>query len=388
MKKKINFILGVISGFCITITIWIFKDQIPDQLRYKITENRLNFTCKIDKYFNYDFKMVGDCVGGKFVKRNNQIKLLEIYEEEFLNNLYLPERSIFETLLADKDDIELILGTNNLKYKNFVCKNFNNILNECFLYYEKLPPVKFFISKEEKENIAILLHGHSSSAKHTLGMTEEKDYMRSIGKYLLNNNLGVISMELTSSMKTGKKINDLLLFYGTTLYGLYAKSICIIAQEFKNKNIYLYGLSNGGMIALYSANICKQKNIKHIFIDDIFQNWFNTWGNTIKSNNITTQTYGYTFQKNFYYNFTDIVLLINSKYKLFLSKEKLSDFGELDRCFVKNGDGKLLFFEKKIKKHVAESELFLNTINNNNNKFYSIQKNCLVNNVKSFKNNN
>ena len=142
------------------------------------------------------------------------------------------------------------------------------------------------------------------------------------------------------------------------------------------------------MIALYSANICKQKNIKHIFIDDIFQNWFNTWGNTIKSNNITTQTYGYTFQKNFYYNFTDIVLLINSKYKLFLSKEKLSDFGELDRCFVKNVDGKLLFFEKKIKKHVAESELFLNTINNNNNKFYSIQKNCLVNNVKSFKNNN
>ena len=235
MNKKTVFIIGSISGFCIAIIIWIFKEQIPEQLRFKITEYKYNFNCNIDKYFNYDFNTVGDCVSGKFVKRNNQIELLEIYEEEFLNTLNLPKKSMYDTLLADENDIELILGTNNLKYKDILCKNFDNILDECFLYYEKLPPVKFLISKEEEKNFVILLHGHNSSAMHTLGMTKEEDYMRSIGKYLLNNNLGVISIELTNSMDTGKKINDLLLFYGTSLYGLYAKSTCIIAKKFENK---------------------------------------------------------------------------------------------------------------------------------------------------------
>ena len=80
------------------------------------------------------------------------------------------------------------------------------------------------------------------------------------------------------------------------------------------------------------------------------------------------------------------MLLINSNYKLFLSREKLSDFDEIDRCFVKNGNGNLIFFEKKIKQHVAENELYLNTINNNNNnEFYAVQKDCLVNNINSFK---
>ena len=385
MKNKINYILAFVSGFFIAIIIWIFNEKIPFQVKNFITENRLGFTCKIDKYFNNNIKTEGECINGKFVKKADQGKFLQIYEEEFFNNLDLPRKSLFDSKLPENNEIEFILGINNLNYKYTECKNLDNNFNECLIYYENLPPVKFFASKKNKKNVVILLHGHSSNSKHTLGFLEEEDYMRSIGKYLLSNNLDVVSLELTSSMYTGKKTNDLLLFYGTTLYGLYAKSVCIIAKELKSKNVYIYGMSNGGMVALFSANICNQRNIEHVFVDDIFQNWFNTWSGAVKKYDLITQTYGYTFQKNFFYDFTDIVLLIKSNYKLFLTQKKLSDVSELQKCFVKNGKQDLFFLEKKTKKHVAENELFLETITNNDYDYYAVEKKCLIANLKKSK---
>ena len=100
---------------------------------------------------------------------------------------------------------------------------------------------------------------------------------------------------------------------------------------------------------------------------------------------LITQTYGYTFQKNFFYDFTDIVLLIKSNYKLFLTQKKLSDVSELQKCFVKNGKQDLFFLEKKTKKHVAENELFLETITNNDYDYYAVEKKCLIANLKKSK---
>ena len=386
MKNKKNNILAFVFGFVFAMSIWIFNAKIPFQVKNFITENKLVFTCKIDKYFNYNIKTEGKCIDGKFVKKVDQGKFLQIYENEFLIKLDLPKRSIFDSTLPDNNEIDLILGINNLNYEYTECKNLDKNFNECLVYYENLPPVKFFASKKNKKDVVILLHGHSSNSKHTLGFLEEEDYMRSIGKYLLSNNLDVVSLELTSSIHTGKKINDLLLFYGTTLYGLYAKTVCIIAKELKSKNVYIYGMSNGGMIALFSANICNQDNIEHVFVDDIFQNWFNTWTDSIKKYDLITQTYGYTFQKNFFYDFTDIVLLIKSNYKLFLTQKKLSDISDLQKCYVKNGEQDLFFLEKKSKEHVAENELFLETITNNGyDDYYAVDKDCLIANLKKSK---
>lgn len=407
MRIKYIF-LGFIIGFSFTFIVWIFNEKIPVNIKSKIADNRLKLSCKLDQLINYSNDTKGSCVNGKFIylscptgylknnicsnsnyKKNfhNQ-KYIPSYEEEFFSKLIIPNRSIYKTSILKKNEINEILGTNNLKYESTKCNDYNNNINECFLYFENLPPVKFFESKNKEKDIAILLHGHGSNSIMTLGITGEIDYMRSIGKYLLEKNIKVISVELTDTFTMGKKINDSLLFHGTTIYGLHAKSICTIANNFKNNNVYVYGLSNGGLTALFASNICDANNIKFFFIDDIFQNWFNSWTSAIKKYEVITQTYGYTFQKNFYYRYSDAALLLNSNYKLYLTRNYLSDIDDLKTCITNNIAENIFFIEKKIKDHVAEKELFLETILDKKNNLNSISKQCILNNVRKLNLNN
>ena len=369
MKTK-YILLWIIIGFLFTCIVWILKENIPVNIKIAI-DNEYQISCKLNKLINYSSDTKESCIN-----RN-----IPSYEEEFLSKLVIPYRSLYKTSILNKNEINQILGTNSLKYEITKCSDYNSNFSECFLHFKNLPPVKFYESKDKKKDIAILLHGHFSNAKITLGMNDEEDYLRSIGKYLLEKDIKVISVELTNKFESGKKINDLLLFYGTTIYGLHAKSICIIANTFKNNNIYVYGLSNGGITALFASNICEANNIKHFFIDDIFQNWHNTWINSIKNQDVLTQTYGYTFQKNFYNRFSDISLLLNSNYKLYLTRNYLSDIGELKTCVNNNINENIFFIEKTIKDHVAEKELFFESILDKTNDLNSISKQCILNNI-------
>jgi hypothetical protein len=323
------------------------------------------------------------CSNSNYRKNFHNQKYIPSYEEEFFNKLIIPSRSIYKSSILEKNEINEILGTNNLKYLMTKCHDYDDNFLNCFIYFKDLPPIKFFESKKNSQNIAILLHGHGSNSRMTLGITNEIDYMRSIGKYLLERDIKVISVELTDKFEMGKKINDTLLMYGSTIYGLHSKSICIIANKFKNNNIYVYGLSNGGLTALFASNICKINNIKLFFIDDIFSNFFNIWVGAQKSQEIVTQTYGYTFQKNFYNKYSDIALLLNSNYKLYLTRNYLLDINELKSCYTTNNNNyeNIFFLEKNIKDHVAEKELFFETILNKKNYSNSISKQCILKNI-------
>ncbi|MCA9987757.1 MAG: hypothetical protein KDE59_25785, partial [Anaerolineales bacterium] len=101
----------------------------------------------------------------------------------------------------------------------------------------------------------VALHGHGSSPERLLGL-EAEDYGRLLALRLACAGYAVIVPAVTSDGAANSAISARLTLEGATLYGLMVSqvlsSIDVLQAEFPDRPVGLYGVSNGGLLALFS----------------------------------------------------------------------------------------------------------------------------------------
>ena len=101
----------------------------------------------------------------------------------------------------------------------------------------------------------VALHGHGSSPERLLGL-EAEDYGRLLALRLACAGYAVIVPAVTSNSTANNAISARLALEGGTLYGLMVSqvlsSVDFLQTEYPDRPVGLYGISNGGLLALFS----------------------------------------------------------------------------------------------------------------------------------------
>ena len=177
--------------------------------------------------------------------------------------------------------------------------------------------------KKTPDTIVLVLHGHVSNMRKVLGL-DVPDYMRTVGTHLFDRGADVIAFNLTQKNSGSGKLNRLLQTYGTHIIGLWARSVCDVANTLNLRNKYkkvaVYGLSNGGIIADFISVVCKPFDI--VVVGDIFTDWRKSvWNKAISPN--SGQEYTFYFNRPLFFesSYVDLISSTNSK-KIYTGREK------------------------------------------------------------------
>ena len=239
------------------------------------------------KDFYWSLKKPDKLINGKTYKIRSTLHKKKHSENFIIEEIDKDVLKSIETNWSSRNSfqefIKNSLGTDNLpkgipnEFSTALEENSKNYHNGSISYnsidfnYPEIS-VRYLHAKhhEKKKKLVIVLHGHGSSANKVMGL-DKKDYMNEIGKRIFEEGYDVISFDTTSNMRIGGYLNSQLLLYGIQIYGLWTKAIMDLAEskEIINdyEDIYLYGFSNGALI----ANFCSilDGNFSKIIIDDI-----------------------------------------------------------------------------------------------------------------------
>ena len=275
-----------------------------------------------------------------------------------------------------KNYLKRSVGWNNIPTSKIHCTDQN--ISECFVKYETMFKLRYLFTKgEENLPLVIILHGHQSSANKVLG-NENEDYMRKIGVQLMKANYSVVAPDLTSDAYLSSELNSQLNLYGIQLFGLWSRFICDISQHYSEKEIIIYGLSNGGIIADHVSILCDSNNIKHIFVDDIMTDTYDQFKN--HKSIYKKQNYWLFYFSAFHFESNYLDFILSSSYnKTYIQTNLPQSFPE--KCLTIN-ENKVSRIKQIIPFHVVQSEILTSFLENGYNENYIFfDKNCIENNA-------
>lgn len=176
---------------------------------------------------------------------------------------------------------------------------------------------------KKSDTLILILHGHVSNMYKVLGL-DVPDYMRVAGAYWFDRGTDVIAFNLTHKSVGSTRHNRLLLNYGSHLYGLQSRSICDVANVLelrkRYRNVYVYGLSSGGVIADLVSVVCKPFDL--IVVGDIFQDWKKSqWG--LRASH-TGQEYSFYFNRPIFFESSYVDFIVPLIVRKFIQRCKIS----------------------------------------------------------------
>ena len=208
--------------------------------------------------------------------------------------------------------------------------------------------------------VVLILHGHLSNMYKVFGL-DVPGYMATAGVHLFNKGADVVAFSLTQKNAGSGRLNRLLQTYGVHLYGLWVRTICDTANALnlrnKYKKVFVYGLSNGGIIADFTSVVCKPFNI--VIVGDVFTDWRKAvWDKSISP--ISGQEYSFYFNRPMFFDssYIDLMSSSNSK-KIYTRTEKyISQFPfSMAKSLTKipfSKENHINFVFKNHKQHIVE----------------------------------
>lgn len=140
----------------------------------------------------------------------------------------------------------------NLKVDHIVLKA--GIVNLTFNAYIVHPSAQNDLNKIG----VVAIHGHYSSAEKLVGLGKE-DYGRRLAIHLAQKGFTVIVPNVTSAPEINEAISANAFIYGYTLHGLMTQFVLSSAEYLRTHcqvgQVGVYGISNGGFLALISAAV-------------------------------------------------------------------------------------------------------------------------------------
>lgn len=265
-------------------------------------------------------------------------------------------------------------GTQGESASGRIVKFEDGVIETKFIRYS-FPKItlRFYHAKQSAENLIIVLHGHNSSALKVMGL-DYPDYMRQAGKEWFRAGYDIIAFDLTTDEQRSAYINSQLLLYGGQIFGLWSRAVCdtmqISKMAQKYKKIFLYGLSNGGVIADYISVLCGQLFDK-IIVDEALEDWRTTaW----KHKSIwCPQNYAIFYLAPLHARSSYIDFVVNSKTQKYYILRR----GSIEFLFMQNRkvlnlhrgvahEKVINIVEKQLNHHVAELDIVMKILKDEN----------------------
>lgn len=299
-----NFILKYFSYLkCILLQIKniIFREKIVQV----ITLPELNFNNNFDwNNYNYtdQYNELDEYLYNR-VKIQSKNAISDINIEDFIdcikgdikNDKYPVKSRIDKKLSYEKHNLRRIILNNRI----------SNKLSIDLLYG--------FSCSKKKNKLIIVLNGFSTSPEKMFGIGK-KDYTNNIGNHFLNDGYDVIAPFMFNHGDRISCLSGLLSLNGTTLEWFEinkVKSVIdFITENYPSKydKIFVYGVSGGGTIALYTSAVdCR---IDSVVSSGIVQNRLSSYSDysarrgDYKRNNFNLRYHYYLPQYPFYKNYT------------------------------------------------------------------------------------
>lgn len=307
---------------------------------------------------------------------NNIVSQLNSYSD------FPPCYTRYTTEEEFQDFIKAALGWNNLHPTLFDKNNpfinngqwqiySNGNISENEIVYNRPPiSVQFLYARHNAETIdrsvVIVLHGHGSSAQKVMGL-DNPDYMQTVGKNLFDKGFDVIAFNTTSDVEVSGYINGQLSLYGIQIYGLWARAVTDLVStlELNNnyKKVYIYGLSNGGVISQFISVL--SRDFDKIIIGDILSSWRHLAKKHPSFHKL--QNYGLFFLRPLWYEscYTDFVRFSSPSTYFTRSEEELSSLLINDEFEVDHGidHSSINFVFKELPFHIPEIEIIMEILN-------------------------
>lgn len=209
----------------------------------------------------------GVCLGGSSV-------ITTPHEVTIRRNLPSPAPA---TVVSTIDDfggyLRRAVGWENIPGSTIECAPYTGAVQECFARFGELLDAQFlFQDGDTARPLVIILHGHVGAADKVMGL-QPADYMREMGQVFGGEGYAVAALDLTHGAEASARLNGQLVLHGIQLYGLWSRFACDVARNFEDRDVVVYGLSNGGVIADHLSVLCDAKNISLVFVDDILTDW-------------------------------------------------------------------------------------------------------------------